>query len=123
MVIGLGYKIKKKVLIGIAVSIAFLLVLSIFIPITINIDKEIKAVEIRYNDSGYCKPTTIKVKGYLGFYLIGDDVFSVAGRKDLSQQEIIKKSLDRLMHQPFSINGPFVFIIVMQKTELQIYAI
>lgn len=77
---------KKKVLIGIACFIAAVLVLSIFIPIAINIDKEIEALEISIEDPDYCKPTTLRVKGDLGFYLIGDNDFkgtiSVEGYND-----------------------------------------
>ena len=66
---------KKKVLLGIAGFIAAVLVLSMFIPIPINIDKKIKAVEISFDDPNYCKRATINVKGKLCFYLIGDDTF------------------------------------------------
>lgn len=69
---------KKKIITGIIIVIAAILVLSIFIPIPIKIDKEIGAVEIHFDDPGNCKPTTIKAKGDLGFYLIGDNDFKGA---------------------------------------------
>jgi hypothetical protein len=65
----------KKILLGIAGVIIVAIILNIFIPITINIDKEINAVEIGFDDPNYCKPTTIRVKGELWFYLLGNDMF------------------------------------------------
>lgn len=70
-----GCQMKNKVTAGIIIVIVAVLVLSIFIPIPIRIDKEIEAVEISIDDPNYCKPTTIKVKGELSFYLIGDNDF------------------------------------------------
>jgi hypothetical protein len=65
----------KKILLGIVWVIITAIILNIFIPITIYIDKEINAVEIGFDDPNYCKPTTIRVKGERWFYLIGNDMF------------------------------------------------